>query len=124
MTVAIIGSRDGLRWSEVKLGIAVILARPDVGMVVSGGALGVDRLGESMALAAGKKTHVIRPDWKKFGRRAGMLRNAEIIDMADEVHAFWNGTSPGTAGAIAIAKRARKPTYVYELPAAGVTPRM
>lgn len=117
MTIAIIGSREGLRWSEVKKGIEIILSRPDVGMVVSGGALGVDRLGESMALAAGKMTHVIRPDWRKFGRRAGMLRNAEIVDMADEVHAFWDGKSPGTAGAIAIAKRARKPIFIYEVPA-------
>jgi len=117
MTIAIVGSRDGLAWSAVRRVIGMLVARPDVGLVVSGGALGVDRLAESMALAAGKKIHVIRADWANLGRSAGFQRNITIVDMADEVHAFWNGKSKGTAHTIGIAKRKRKPVTVYELPA-------
>jgi hypothetical protein len=113
VVVAIVGSRRGLNWDKVRAKIQHIVTREDVGLVVSGGAIGVDRMAETLALAAGKRVHSIRPDWKKFGRRAGMLRNAEIVDMADEIHAFWDGESPGTAGTIAIARRARKPLFVY-----------
>lgn len=121
MVIAIVGSRKGLEWLRVKKGIGILVARPDVGLVVSGGALGVDRLAESMALAAGKKTHVIRADWANLGRSAGFQRNVEIVDMADEVHAFWDGKSKGTAHTVSIAKRKKKPVFVYELPA-GPTP--
>ena len=114
MVIAIVGSRDGLVWSAVKKAIGVLVSRPDVGLVVSGGARGVDSLAEAMALAAGKKTHSIRPDWN-LGRSAGFQRNVKIVEMADEVHAFWNGKSKGTAHTINIAKRMKKPVTVYEL---------
>ena len=116
MVIAIVGSRDGLSWLAVKRVIGTLVARQDVGVIVSGGARGVDRLAESMAVAAGKKTHVIRADWDRLGRGAGFQRNVKIVEMADEVHAFWNGKSRGTAHTISIAKRMRKPVVVYELP--------
>jgi hypothetical protein len=114
VTVAVIGSRYGLVWAKVSDAIRSIVSRPDVGILVSGGAIGVDRIGESLAIAAGKRTHVIRPDWKRYGKSAGMRRNADIIAMADEVHAFWDGESPGTDGAINIAKRMKKKLTVYD----------
>jgi hypothetical protein len=117
VVIAIVGSRKGLDWLAVKKSIGILVSRPDVGLVVSGGALGVDRLAESMALAAGKKTHIIRADWANLGRSAGYQRNAEIVDMADEIHAFWNKESRGTAHTIRLAKGKKKPTFVYEVPA-------
>lgn len=117
MIIAIVGSREDLAWTRVKAQIGELVRRGDVGMVVSGGALGVDRLGETMALAAGKKVHSIRPDWGKYGRSAGFRRNVSIVEMADEVHAFWDGKSRGTKHTIDIAKKMKKPVTVYEWPA-------
>jgi hypothetical protein len=111
--IAIVGSREGLDWKLVSEEIRALVARSDVGTVVSGGALGVDRLGESLALAAGKRVHSIRPDWKKHGRGAGFIRNRAIVEMADEVHAWWNGTSRGTANSIDIARKMRKPLFLH-----------
>lgn len=114
MRLAIVGSRDGLDWASVKKGIGMLLVRATT--VVSGGARGVDRLAAQMAGDCGVEVVEHLADWKGLGRSAGMQRNATIVDDADEVHAFWNGTSKGTAGTIAMAKRKGKPVFVYELP--------
>lgn len=114
MTIAIVGSRYGLDFNRVADRIKRIVSRNDVGLVVSGGAVGVDRLAESLTLAAGKRVHSIRPDWNKYGKSAGFRRNVNIIEMADEVHAFWDGRSRGTKSSLDIAKRMRKLTFVYD----------
>lgn len=116
MVIAIVGSRDRLNWARVKGQIGELVNRHDVGLIVSGGAIGVDRLGETMALAAGKRVHSIRPDWEKFGKSAGFRRNVQIVEMADEVHAFWDGKSKGTKHTIDIATKMKKPVTVYEWP--------
>lgn len=112
MRIAIVGSRDGLPWLRVKAAIGELMRLPGVTSVVSGGALGVDRLAESMALAAGKNVVTVRPDWKRFGKSAGFRRNVQIVEQADEVYAFWNGTSKGTKHTIDIATKMRKPVHV------------
>lgn len=106
---AIVGSRNGLNWDDVAREIKHLMVNGDISLVVSGGALGVDRLAESIALAHGKKTHTIRPDWDKYGRSAGFRRNVAIVEMADVVYAFWDGGSKGTAHSINIAERMKNP---------------
>lgn len=113
LVVAIVGSRDGLPWREIKLELGLLLGREDIGTVVSGGALGVDRLAESMALAAGKRTRVIRPEWDKYGKSAGFRRNVQIVEAAHEVFAFWNGTSKGTKHTIDIARKMGVTVHVW-----------
>ena len=112
MRIAIVGSRDGLPWTRVKAAIAELVGRPGVTSVVSGGALGVDRLAESIALATGRNVVTVRPDWQRYGRSAGFRRNVQIVEQADEVYAFWNGTSKGTKHTIDIARKMRKPVHV------------
>ena len=114
MIAAIVGSRDGLPWTSVKREITKLLESGHVSHVVSGGALGVDRLAESLALACGLRVTIYRPDWQQFGRSAGFRRNVQIVDFADEIFAFWNGESRGTANTIDIARKKRKPVYVWQ----------
>lgn len=52
------------------------------------------------------------PDWTT-GRRAGFVRNQRIVDDADRVVAFWDGSSSGTAHTIQVTRLARKPLKVY-----------
>jgi hypothetical protein len=112
MIAAIVGSRAGLPWSQVSEEIKAICARDDVGTVVSGHALGVDRLAESLAQALGKRFHGFRPDWTTYGKSAGFRRNVSIVETADEVFAFWDGQSKGTKHTIDIARRMKKPVHV------------
>jgi len=77
-------------------------------VMVSGGAQGADKLGEKYAHARGMKTVIHKPDWKKYGRAAGMIRNKDIIHDADKVFAFWDGVSKGTKNSIDLAKKEKK----------------
>ena len=114
MIVAIVGSRKGLDWQRVRDEVERIISRAGVGTVVSGGALGVDRMAETVALARGKRVQVFYPDWRNNGRSAGFMRNQQIVDIADEVYALWDGQSRGTADTIARAKKAGKPVFIVE----------
>lgn len=51
-------------------------------------------------------------DWERYGRSAGMIRNREMINAADEVLALWDGKSKGTGQAIALSKRRGIPVYL------------
>lgn len=80
----------------------------DTSMVVSGGARGVDQAGELWAERRGMEPWVVRAEWGKYGKRAGMLRNgvmAEIGEMTGgRLLAIWDGRSDGTRDMV---KRAR-----------------
>lgn len=86
--------------------------------VVSGGAVGPDRLGERWAKENGILVTRFLPDWNKYGKRAGMLRNAAMIDYIKPngaVIAVWDGVSRGTANTILLAKRSLLKLFVKEI---------
>jgi predicted Rossmann fold nucleotide-binding protein DprA/Smf involved in DNA uptake len=83
-----------------------------VELVVSGGAKGADSLGEKWAKENNIPVKIFHPDWKKYGRAAGPIRNKEIINNADVVIAFWDGKSSGTKSSIELAKKAGKKVEV------------
>jgi predicted Rossmann fold nucleotide-binding protein DprA/Smf involved in DNA uptake len=80
---------------------------------VSGGAKGVDTWAESEARRLGMSTMIFPAKWHLLGKMAGYARNRDIVDAADEVVAFWDGRSRGTAHTAEIAERAGKPVRVY-----------
>lgn len=83
-----------------------------VGEIVSGGAKGADSLAARWARERGVALKEFLPDWDKYGKSAGMRRNAEIVDYADSVIAFWDGESKGTANTILRAQKAGKLFWV------------
>jgi hypothetical protein len=65
-------------------------------LVLSGGAVGADRGGEEWARANGVPIERYLPDWKKHGRRAGLVRNGQMVAEAEALIAIWDGKSRGT----------------------------
>jgi hypothetical protein len=51
----------------------------------------------------------------KYGKIAPLMRNLEIIDYADEIYAFWDGTSRGTKYVIENCRRKKKKVHVFML---------
>lgn len=107
MKIAIVGSRSFFDYELLKSTINNYKKAHgvDYELVVSGGAGGADILGEQYAKEYNIPTQIFYPDWYKFGKRAGFLRNNDIIKNSDIVFAFWNGISKGTKSSIDLAKK-------------------
>jgi hypothetical protein len=108
MRIAVIGSRTITDYDLVEKTILEHLKISEISLVVSGGAKGADTLGELFAKKHNLETKILYPDWKKFGRSAGFIRNKDIINECDIVFAFWNGASRGTKNSLDIAERMHK----------------
>lgn len=76
---------------------------PDV-MILSGAALGADRLGERYAGERGLDCRRYPADWALLGRRAGPARNESMCQDADAAIVF-DGGGPGSADLVRRANR-------------------
>jgi hypothetical protein len=79
--------------------------------IVSGGAFGVDALGEEWAQRHGVPVTRFNADWSKYKKAAGFLRNEEMADYSDALVAIWNGRSKGTQHMIDTMREQGKPVY-------------
>ena len=107
--VAVVGSRT---FNNKKLLFDTLdnLEKPFT--LVSGGARGADKLAEGWARSRGVKIEVFKPDWNRFGKAGGFVRNKLIIDKASCVIACWDGVSKGTKHSIDLANKAGIPVKV------------
>lgn len=113
MKVIIAGSRDlSIPSSEINRILGIAGFRPDV--IVSGGARGIDRCGESYAEDNQIPIKRFLADWDKHGKAAGPIRNAEMAEYADALVAF-PGIGKGTWGMIKLMIDNGKPLVVYDL---------
>jgi hypothetical protein len=103
----------GPRWvQEINLGEAL---PPEASVIVSGGARGVDTLAEKYAEEKGLETIIHYPDYKRYGRRAPLVRNTLIVNGADMLVAFWDGKSRGTKDTIDKARRKGLPIVMVNI---------
>lgn len=79
-------------------------------IIVEGGAKGADALAKRYAIEQGYRFIEFPADWNGFGRAAGVIRNAEMInfikDKTCKALFFWDGQSRGTGDCLMRAKRA------------------
>ena len=68
----------------------------DVDLIITGGAKGVDTLAEVYAREQGIPTVTVKPAYERYGRAAPILRDEEMVDMADAVLVIWDGVSRGS----------------------------
>lgn len=106
--IAVIGSRSFNNYALMEYILNEYVSKDTI--IVSGGANGADKLSEIYAKKYKIKTKIYYPDWEK-GKHAGFLRNKQIIDAADEVIAFTNG-SAGTANSIELANKQNKKVLI------------
>ena len=97
MKVAIVGSRN---LGDACYSLLERYVPRECDEIISGGAVGVDKLAERYAEDRGLAMTVVRPDYKRFERAAPLVRNGEIVRLADYVLILWDGESRGTHNVI------------------------
>lgn len=65
-------------------------------VIISGGAIGADNLGERYAKEREFELIVEDASWDSYGSYAGHLRNTQMARKADACILFWDGLSRGT----------------------------
>ena len=112
MRVIIAGSRDITDYKQVEA--AYLSSNIPITEIVSGGARGVDALGEQVAKNFGIPIKVFPADWDKHGKRAGPLRNIQMAEYADGLIAIWDGKSIGTKHMIDQANKQGLVVYIFK----------
>lgn len=85
--------------------------------VVHGDCRGADKMAAKQALDLGFWVEAHPADWAKHGKRAGILRNLEMLDTKpDVVLAFRRNGSKGTTHMIEAAKARGVPVSIFEHP--------
>ncbi len=102
MKIAIIGSRE-IEFVD----IGAYLPKK-CNLIISGGARGVDACAAKYAREHKIDLIELLPRYDFYGRRAPLYRNMEIVNLADEVLAFWDGKSRGTGFVIDYCKKVGK----------------
>ena len=101
MKVAVVGSR-----SIFTVDLDEYISYGDE--IVSGGAVGVDSCAAEYAKKNGLKLTVFLPQYELYGRAAPIVRNKKIVDYADKIVVFWDGSSKGTLSVIKYAEKKKK----------------
>ena len=84
-----------------------------VGAICHGGARGVDQCADRWARRYHLEVVVYEPKWNLYGKKAGIIRNHEMVEFCDVVIAFWDGKSAGTLDTITYAKEIGVPYIVH-----------
>ena len=85
MRIVIAGSRGFEDYALLEQTLGRILDKQiEPVELVSGHAKGADLLAERFAKENDLPIHIIKPDWKTYGRAAGPIRNRQMLDYAKE----------------------------------------
>ena len=95
MKVIVAGGRNFVECSGDRANLRDALLKLGATEVVCGMARGADMFGYRVAKEIGLPIAEFSAEWDRFGKRAGMIRNAEMANYADALIAF-----PGKRGTL------------------------
>ena len=116
LKAAIVGSRTFNDYNKLEHYIYNVCIENNyqINAIISGGAAGADTLAEKFALNYGLHLTVIKPEWDKYGKSAGFIRNHDIIKNCDICFIFWDGISKGTKHDIDLCQQYNKKYFLCE----------
>lgn len=98
MRVLISGSR---KYPDLELVKQFVKTLPYDTILLNGCSEGVENVARNQALFQDLIVLDYHPDNDKYGiNEAWKIRNHHLVDLADEVHLFWDGKSEGTRDTI------------------------
>ena len=114
--VAIVGSRNFTDYIQFKEIVDNYISEiGDVDMIISGGCSGVDSMAEKYADEHHIAIKIFPANWTKYGKRAGPIRNTEIVNDCTHLLALPSKSSVGTKDSINKAKHLKKSVKIVEV---------
>lgn len=117
--LAIVGGRDYSNYNRfntiVKEYIKNDLNGTLPNKIISGGAKGVDTMAEKWSKYNNIDIEIYKPDWSKEGKKAGLMRNTDIINRSTHVLALPTINSKGTYDSIHKAQKQYKPVKIVHI---------
>jgi hypothetical protein len=111
--VLVCGSRDWTDEATIADELAEFAHEPERVEVIHGAARGADMMAARVASVYGYDVRGFPADWDRYGKRAGFLRNIEMLDaQPDLVLAFQRNRSRGTQHTIDEARKRGIPVAV------------
>lgn len=101
--VLVCGGRDYDDGGAVGATLCALNAEMGIAVIIEGGARGADRLARQWAECAGVPYLTVDADWKKYGKAAGAIRNAEMLKQEPTLVVAF----PGGRGTADMVRRAR-----------------
>ena len=116
MKLLICGSRCITNWDYIYDCINEIMEEYEglIYEIIEGDAEGVDRIAGIYAAEHHIRSIVMPANWRKHGKKAGFIRNKEMVDLCDKGIAIWDGYSKGTKHTIDLLKKQNKLIKVFE----------
>ena len=84
----------------------------DVDCIITGGAEGIDQIAEQYADDHRLSKIILRPQYGLYKRNAPLIRNRQMVDIADAVLVIWDGKSKGTRHTMEYAQKKGVPLQV------------
>lgn len=114
MRVLVCGGRDFGSRRHLYLTLDEIHAEKTFSLLINGGAQGADFYAKLWAIENDIPVQLFLPEWRKYGRSAGIIRNRQMLDEGrpELVIAFPGGR--GTGSMVTLAKLGNVP--VIEVP--------
>lgn len=114
MKILVTGSREWTDWARI---YRVLSVHPKGTILVHGHCpRGADRIADFIGQALGFEIHRHPADWNRYGRRAGPIRNREMLRLHPDievVYAFPVPQSRGTKDMIQASRQAGKDVRIY-----------
>lgn len=104
MRVLVCGGRDFTDREYVYETLDAMHAKTPISCIIHGDAKGADRLGKAWAISRDVPEWGFPAEWKRYGRGAGPIRNAQMLRMGkpDLIVAFPGGSGTGNMVGLAI----------------------
>jgi hypothetical protein len=126
--IAVVGSRTFCDWALAyrRIGMVLVDLKSKFGqdtkfVFVCGMADGADTIGEMYAYQMNHERAWFEPNWKKYGKRGGIVRNQAMADFADVVIALGDTKSGGTGDMVVRSRKKKLIVYEYNSPVPGTT---
>ena len=114
--LGIVGTRNpGIHYEELETLITSIIKLEEVSEIISGGAKGIDSYGKNLAIKNQVPFKEYIPEYGKYGRKATLIRNRQIVENSDKIIAFPSQGSTGTYHTVSIARELNKPVIIQNI---------